>query len=147
MEPQANDDLFRIRINATAKPYINRFAFMVRIIILIGIVITFIHIASSTLWLLQMKKFDLVPGSARWYEYKILPYYVVIHCLLFYIYAFFYWQASKFLRKGIKYDSEEMFNKAFKSLFRYAAFAIVSLILSTISYGYELYVFIKDYSR
>jgi hypothetical protein len=147
MEQTEQQDLFDIKISASAKVYIKKFAVITRIIIFVGIIISFIHIATSVLWLISLEKYTLVKGSDLWIEYKIMPYYTAFYCILFYPQLYFYWQATKYLRKGSKYSDEKTFNKAFKSLFWYAIFGVGSILLSTLSYGFELYRYIKDYSR
>jgi hypothetical protein len=143
----AQQDLFEIKLTASGKIYIRKFAIIARIIILVGIIISFIHIASTVMWQINLEKYDLGKNSDLWLEYKVLPYYTLVYCILFYSQMYFYWQATKFLRKGLQYNDEKTFNKAFRSLFRYVVFGVASILLSALSYGFELYRYIKDYVR
>jgi len=43
MEKTGREDLFEIKLNDSGKMYIRKFAFISRIIIIIGLVISFIH--------------------------------------------------------------------------------------------------------
>jgi len=148
MLPSANEDLFDVKINSSGKYYFRKYAVVVRAIILAGILLSIIHIASSVLWLLVIRR-DYPPekGTDLWFEYKILPFYVLFYCILLYPQLFFYWRATKFIRLGLKNHDEDAFNNAFRNLFRYAVMALGSVLLSFLSYGFELYMYIKDYLK
>lgn len=147
MDQPPQQDLFDIKLTVSGKTYIRKFAILARTLILLSIIISFFHIASTAFWILELRKFDLVRGTDLWIEYTFMPYYIVAYCVLFYPQVYFYWQATKFLKKGVNYNDEESFNKAFRSLFIYAVFGIILLLLSSLSYGFELYRFVKDYLK
>jgi len=145
MEQTGQKDLFEIKLNESGRIFILKFAFLARIIIVLGIIISLIHIASTVI---RYIIFDPSVYSSYPYlllENSFLPYYTVFYCILFYTQMYFYWQLTKYLRKGLKYKDEQMFNRAFRSLFRFSAFGVASMILSLLSYGFELFVFIKYY--
>ena len=148
MEPTEPRDLFDVKINSSGKYYLRKFASVIRIVILAGIFVSCIHIASSVLWLLEIKKkYPPVAGTDTWIEYKTLPFYLLVYCALLYPQLFFYWRATKFIRMGLKNSDENTFNKAFRYLLRHAVLALASVLLSTLSYGFELYGYIKNYLK
>jgi hypothetical protein len=145
MEPTETNDLFGIRVNASGKLYIRKFAFFARLMILIAIIISLIHVASTL-----TRYFVLDPAIYSDYKYlqlehQLMPYYTAFYCLLFYPQMYLYWQVTRYFKKGMNYNDEETFNKAFQALSRYSVLGVASLILSSISYGFELFVFIKYY--
>jgi|SRR5688572_8380834 len=144
MEQARQQELFEIKINESGKIFILKFAALARIIIVIGIIISFIHIASSAIWYIT---FDPTISNIDPYRLlnRFLPYYITFYCLFFYPQIYFYWQVTKYFRKGLKYNDEQTFNKAFRSLVRFSAFGIASMILSSLFYGFELFIFIKYY--
>ena len=140
-------DLFEIKLSASGKTYLRKFAFFTRLMILIGIVISLIHIASTL-----ARHFTIDVSVYDNYEYlliehKLLPYYTAFYCLLFYPQMYLYWQVARYLKKGLNYNDEETFNKAFHALLRYSVFGVASLLLSLISYGFELFTLIKYYAN
>lgn len=147
MDQKINDDIFETRVNQLGKIYIRKFALLVRAFILIGIVISLIHISSTILRYLLLKPYRFQPGSHDYWDYTLYPYYTVIHCGLFFSQLFFYWQTTKYFRKGLQFNDEQIFNKAFRSLFRYALFGVITLSLSILSYGSELYGYLTDYFK
>jgi len=145
---QTSDHLFEIKINASGKHYIRKFSFFARVTILIGIGISLIHITSSLIhYYFIFDESNYGDYKYLLLEYKLLPYYIVFYCLLFYTQMYFYWQVVKYLKKGLDYNDEEIFNKAFPILFRYSVFGVASLLLSSIFYGFELFVLIKYYVK
>lgn len=145
MDPTEQKDLFDVKLSASGKFYIRKFAIVARIIILIGLIISFIHIASTVI---RYINFD--PSLYAKYEYlslenKLLPYYTAFYCILFYPQMYFYWQVTKYLRRGLDFNDDESFNKAFHALFRYSVFGVASILLSSLSYGFELFIYIKYY--
>ena len=145
MTEETKSDLFELRVSTSGKIYIRKFAFFSRLIILISIVISLIHVASTLI-----RHFTLDVSVYDNYEYlklenTLLPYYTALYCLLFYPQMYLYWQATRHFKKGLNYDDEKTFNKAFHTLFRNSVFGVISLLLSLISYGFELFVFIKYY--
>lgn len=145
MDQTTQDHLFDVKVNASGKLYLRKFAGIARAIILVGLFISLIHLSSTVLRHLTYKSYDLSGNRELWLEYQLLPYYTAIYCILFYPQMYFYWQTTKYLRKGLECNDEETFNKAFRSLYRYAVFGIATVLLSVLSYGFELYEFIKYY--
>lgn len=145
MEQTGKQDLFEIKLNDSGKLYIRKFAVIARIAIVIGIIISFIHIATTVMWYTNYA--PLVDNRDSYFllEYRFLPYYIVFYCLLFYPQMYLYWQVTKYLRNGLKDINEQTFNKAFRSLFKFSVFGVASLLLSSLFYGFELFVFIKRY--
>ncbi|HEY6506241.1 MAG TPA: hypothetical protein VIZ28_19830 [Chitinophagaceae bacterium] len=147
MEQTEGKDLFEIKLNDPGKMYIRKFAVLARVMILVGLFISLIHITSTVL---RYTSFDPeLYANYKYYllEHKFLPYYTVIYCLLFYPQMYTYWQVTKCLRKGLNYNDEAVFNKAFQALFRYSVFGVILMALSVLSYGFELFVFIKYYTN
>jgi hypothetical protein len=145
MESTETNDLFGIRVNASGRIYLRKFAFFARLMILIGIIISLIHVAST---LTRHFTFDPARYSGYKYlelEHQLMPYYTSFYCLLFYPQIYFYWQVTRYFKKGLNYNDEETFNKAFHSLLRYSLFGVASLLLSLISYAFELFILIKYY--
>ena len=145
MEEAEQQNLFDVKLSATGRYYIRRFAVLARIIILFGLIISGIHIASTVI---AYVKFD--PNLLKKYKLlvlqnKISPYYTFVYCLLFYPQMYFYWQVTRYLKKGLIYNDEETFNKAFHSLFRFSVFGLGSIVLSLGAYVLELLIFIKEY--
>lgn len=137
--------LFQLKLNTSGKIYVRKFAFFSRIIILISIVITLVHIASTVI-----RYFTLDPSVYDNYEYlqlenTLLPYYTALYCLVFFLQMYLYWQATRHLKKGLNYDDEDTFNKAFHTLFRYSVVGVISLLMSLVFYGFDLFVFVKYY--
>jgi hypothetical protein len=145
MELPVQKDLFELKISPSAKIHIRRFALIARISIVIGLLISFIHIASTVI---RYRIFDTADYADYPYlllENRLLPFYTIIYCLLFYPQIYLYWQVTHLLKKGLKYDDEQTFNKAFGALSRYALLGLILMVLSILSYGFELFVFIKYY--
>ena len=138
-------DLFEIKLNASGKIYIRKFVIFSRLIILIGIVISLIHIASALIRYFTLDVSTYENFKYLLLEQKLLPYYTAFYCLLFYPQMYLYWKVTRHLNEGLNYNDEETFNKAFHAFFRYSIFGVASLLLSLISYGFELFVFIKYY--
>jgi hypothetical protein len=145
MEPPGHNDLFDLKINPSAKIHIRRFAKIARISIVIGLLISFIHIASTVLRYSAFSESDYADYPYLLLENRLLPFYTIIYCLLFYPQLYLYWQVTQLLKKGLNYDDEQTFNKAFSALSRYALLGLILLMLSILSYGFELFVFIKYY--
>lgn len=144
MEEAGQKDLFDLRVSSSSKNHIRRFASIARISVLAGLLISFIHIASTVI---RYKIFDLGADYTDYpylvLENRLLPVYTIIYCLLFYPQMYLYWQVTRLLKKGMNYEDEQSFNKAFGTLYRYALLGLMLLILSILSYGFELFVFIK----
>jgi hypothetical protein len=145
MGPTEQKDLFDIKLSASGKFYIRKFAIVARIIILTGLIISFIHIASTMIRYISFDSSLYAKYEYLSLENKLLPYYTAIYCILFYPQMYFYWQVTKYLRKGLDFNDDETFNKAFRALFRYSVFGLSSVLLSSLSYGFELFIFIKYY--
>ena len=145
MDQTGQNDLFEIRVTPSGKYYIRRFAIIARIIIIISILISFIHIATAVVALIIFK-----PSQYASYKYlllgtRLLPYYTVVFCIVLYLQMYSYWQVTKYLRKGLELNDEDRFNKAFESLYKYSLFGIVLALLSFLSYGFELFTYIIYY--
>ena len=147
MEQLKKEDIFETRINDLGKLYIRKFSILVRAVIFAGIFISLIHISSTIVRYLLLKPYNFQPGSHDWWDYKLYPYYTLVYCILLYSQLYFYWQTTKYLQRGLMFNDEQTFNKAFRSLFRYALLGLISVSLSILSYGSELYGYLKDYFK
>jgi hypothetical protein len=141
------DDLFDIKVNTSGKLYLRKFAALARIIILISILISLLNITSTIFRHISLRGYDLSNYPTARLEYKFLPYYAALYCILFFPQMYFYWQATKYFRKGMEIKDEATFNKAFRSLFLYSLFGVATILLSALSYSFELYSFITDYMK
>ena len=143
MEPTEQRELFDIKLTASGKLYIRKFAVLARTIILLGLVISFIHIATTVISYIKFDPSLYAKYKLLVLENKLLPYYTLVYCLLFYPQMYFYWQVTKCLKKGLNYNDEETFNRGFHALFRYSILGVASMALSSLFYGFELYYSIK----
>jgi hypothetical protein len=143
MDQPPQQDLFDIKITASGKLYIRKFAIITRIIILIALIISGIHIATTAIAYIKFDPSLYAKYKLLVLENKLLPYYTFGYCLLFYPQMYFYWQATRYLKKGLNYNDEETFNKAFRALFLYSVFGVASIALSSLFYTFELYYSIK----
>ena len=139
------NDLFEIKVTASGKYYIQKFATVARAIIFVSILISLIHIASTVVGVMIFQ-----PSRYAGYKYillqaKLSPYYTVAFCIVLYLQLYSYWQVTRYLRIGLELNEEEKFNKAFKLLFRYSAFGLASVLLSLLNYGFELFTYIVYY--
>lgn len=142
-----SDDLFDLKLNAYGITYIRKFAVWARLFILIGVVISLVHITSTIAHYFIFDAASYVGFDYLIWEHKLLPYYTVCYCLLFYPQMHLYWQVTRFFKKGLNYNDEKSFNEAFRVLFRSTAFGLASFLLSLISYGFELFVLFKYYVK
>jgi len=145
MDQTVQNDLFEVRVTRAGKYYIRKFAIIARIIILIGILISLVHVATTVISYII---FD--PSKYTGYKYllleiRLLPYYTVLFCILFYPQLYYYWKVAKYLQEGLNLNDDDTFNKAFRSLFRYAVFGIASAFLSLLFYGLELLIYVIYY--
>jgi len=145
MEQPEQNDLFEIRLTPWGKYYIRRFAAIARMIILAGILISFIHIASTVIGYIIFKPSQYAGYKYLLLENRLMPYYMALYCMLFYPQMYFYWQATKYLKRSLDFNDEDAFNKSFRSLFRSSVFGIASVLLSLLSYGAELFIYIIYY--
>jgi len=145
MSNAIQDDLFEIKITGSGKYYIYKFASIAKLVILVSVLISLIHVATTVVGLLIFKPDRYAGYKYLLMERRLLPYYTVIFCIVLYLQLYFYWQVTRHLRVGVALNDEEKFNKAFQLLFRYSAFGLVSVLLSLFYYGFELFTYIIYY--
>lgn len=138
-----NQELFEIKLNSEARSNLRRFTIVARWVILAGIGISLVHIISTVFHHIDYSNYDLENYPLLKAEYKFLPYYTALYCILFYSQLYCYWKAARLIRKALRYSSTEIMTSAFRSLWKYAAFTLATVLLSFASYGFELFRLIK----
>ena len=145
MEQTEDQHLFDIKLTASGKNYLRKFAVNTRMIIVCALVVVLVNVTVVTIVLLRVEPplndNDLV------LQHKLLPYYTALYCILNFPLLYLYWQVTTFLRKGINHNDEETLNKAFASWYRYSLIGVASVMLSLLNYGFELYWYVKHYLK
>jgi hypothetical protein len=60
---------------------------------------------------------------------------------------YFCWHVTGYLRKGLNHNDEYTFNKAFQGGCRYSLWGMAPVPLSLLSYGFELFWYVKHYLK
>jgi len=125
------EDLFDLKLNATGKHYIRKFATLARISVLLGVLVTFISVTITIIRLVKIGRPDSTGGILGLIN-SAYPYYSLVHAVFFCLLLYYYGETGKYLKKGIDYTDEESFNQSFQALYRSTALAVINFSLTLI---------------
>ncbi|MBL7745003.1 MAG: hypothetical protein JNN00_16130 [Chitinophagaceae bacterium] len=145
MEQTGQQELFEIRLNASGKHYIRRFAGVVRVIILISIIISLLYIVSTLIEVIKLDHSIYSGNKLLLFRRTVTPFYVVVYLALFAMQIYYYWKMTRSALKGVDYNDEEEFNRSFRSLYRHAIFGALTLGFSILLGFFDFYLMIKYY--
>lgn len=142
MEQTEEQTLFDSKLNETGKKYIRKFAAATRTLLLFGILLSLVFLATNIARMVKIDT-DVFLNKAVGLYYKIYPFYSLIYIVVFFSQTYLYWRAGKYLLKGVDFTDESAFNESFAILYRNAVLGIVGLAFSLVVYTFDLYLFIK----
>jgi hypothetical protein len=145
MEQTGQTDLFDIKLTASGKLYIRKFVTISRAVILMGIILLLVHLASSIIRLIKYDPAIFAKNKLLLLDHKILPYYLLIYTFLFLLQFYYYWKTGSYLKKAIDYNDETVFNNSLTALYRYAVSGLFIFILVFLRSLFDLYFVIQYY--
>lgn len=143
MEETTSPDLFDVKLNASGKYYIRKFARIVRIVIILGIIVTLIQIITTVLTSVKFNWASYENDNLILLERRLWPLYLAVYTVFFCLQLYYYWQLSRQLTEADDYTNEDQFNRSFYYLFRYAFMGMIIFSLAICMYLFDLYVLIK----
>jgi hypothetical protein len=145
MEQTEPNDLFETKLNAEGKFYIGKFASVVKAVIILGILLSAMNIAIEVIRITKIDSAVFSHNTILLWEHRIYPFYMFGSIILLAIQLYCYWKLSAYLRKGIQYSDDVLFNRSFYFLYRYAIIGLAAFILVIIMTAFYLYWNIHQY--
>ena len=145
MEQTEQHGLFESKLNESGKIYIRKFATAVRLLILIGALVSLLSLTISMIRFIKMNSFDAFGDKLVQFQYHVYPFYLLVYVVLAILQLYALWKLSIYLSKGADYNDEVSFNESFRYLYRNTIFAVISLGISLLMGLLDLYIFLKYY--
>ena len=125
-------DLFEIKLSEDGIKYIRKFAWLVKFVVILGILISIASISSGIYYILgNTVDYSILDYSKRLY-FKLFPFFQCLHSLLFLVQLYFYWRFKKYILVGVNYKNETNFNQAFHELYKNGIWAIITMSIAFI---------------
>ena len=142
MDTDNTPGLFENKLSEEGIRYIRKFLRIVKFVLLIGILISALSMASGVYYKLKDRfdysLFDYWQGL----YFKFFPFYQWFHSILFLVQIYFYWKISQQFTAALKYENEISFNQAFRYLYINAIWALITmsvgLVFSIVDFLYIL---------
>ena len=136
MSDESQHDIFEPRLSERGIRYIMKFASIVKIVILTGVISSlFLFITSLGRIFKDTIDYSLLDPWEIAY-YRSYPYFTLVLNILFLFQLYYYWKIKQGLEEAISDKNEATFNGSFEALFKNAVWGfilgIASLIISTI---------------
>ena len=132
MSSEDASDLFEIKLSEDGIKYIRKFAWLVKFVVILGILISIASISSGIYYILgNTVDYSILDYSKRLY-FKLFPFFQCLHSLLFLVQLYFYWRFKKYILVGVNYKNETNFNQAFHELYKNRIWAIITMSIAFI---------------
>ncbi|MEI9909843.1 MAG: hypothetical protein WDO71_09340 [Bacteroidota bacterium] len=102
MDEARQQGIFDIKITASGKSHIRKFAVAARIVILTGLIISFIHITVTLIRLIKINPAVYPNDKQLQIEHTLIPYYLVIYCVFYFLQMYFLLAGNPVFEKRIK---------------------------------------------
>jgi hypothetical protein len=144
MSTDNTSELLSIKLNERGIRFIRKFATLVKIMSLTGVVCSILifiinigRITNDTIDYVVLDNWESI-------YYKSYPYFSLLWTVLFLIQLYYYWKVKQDLEQAINDKNEIAFNESFGSLFKNAAWGLVAGVASLIITVIDL-LFWMDY--
>jgi len=136
MSDESQHDIFEPRLNERGIRYIMKFASIVKIVILTGVISSlFLFITSLGRIFKDTIDYSILDAWETAF-YRSYPYFTVILNIIFLFQLYYYWKIKQNLEKAITEKNEAKFNGSFEALFKNAVWGVIlgvaSLVISMI---------------
>ena len=136
MSDESQHDIFEPRLNERGIRYIMKFASIVKIVILTGVISSlFLFITSLGRIFKDTIDYSILDAWETAF-YRSYPYFTVILNIIFLFQLYYYWKIKQNLEEAITEKNEAKFNGSFEALFKNAVWGVIlgvaSLVISMI---------------
>ena len=131
-DPHPQEDLFEVKLNATGKFYIQKFASLARVSVGLGVLVTLVSATITIIRLIKVGRPVSIGDGFLGVINSVYPYYSMVHAVIFCLLLYYYGKAAKCLKKGIDYSNDELFNQSFPALYRSTLLAVINFSLTLI---------------
>ena len=136
MGDESQHDIFEPRLNERGIRYIMKFASIVKIVILTGVISSlFLFITSLGRIFKDTIDYSILDAWETAF-YRSYPYFTVILNIIFLFQLYYYWKIKQNLEEAITEKNEAKFNGSFEALFKNAVWGVIlgvaSLVISMI---------------
>jgi hypothetical protein len=128
MNSESKEELFSLKLNSEGIAHIYRYARVVRIYLIAGILFIVLALINETLVITQLRT-----NSDDWLlrlYFNLYPVLMIIGVVIFIFQLIYFRRLSVFLQKAVQYSDEVAFNAAFENLTRIAWAVICNALLA-----------------